>query len=53
MLNHIDEKLTIACLADKHQISATNLKKYFKEIYGQSIYAYLKRKAHSKGCTIT
>ena len=38
MLNHIDEKLTIACLADKHQISATNLKKYFKEIYGCLLY---------------
>ena len=52
MLNHIDEKLTIACLADKHQISATNLKKYFKEIYGLSIYAYLKEKRIQKAAEL-
>lgn len=51
-LNHIDEKLTIACLADKHQISATNLKKYFKEIYGLSIYAYLKEKRIQKAAEL-
>lgn len=49
---HIDEKLTIACLADKHQISATNLKKYFKEIYGLSIYAYLKEKRIQKAAEL-
>lgn len=48
----IDEKLTIACLADKHQISATNLKKYFKEIYGLSIYAYLKEKRIQKAAEL-
>ena len=52
MLNHLDEKLTIACLADKHQISATNLKKYFKEIYGLSIYAYLKEKRIQKAAEL-
>ena len=52
MLNHIDEKLTIACLADKHQISVTNLKKYFKEIYGLSIYAYLKEKRIQKAAEL-
>ncbi len=52
MLYHIDEKLTIACLADKHQISATNLKKYFKEIYGLSIYAYLKEKRIQKAAEL-
>lgn len=52
MLNHIDEKLTIACLADKHQISATNLKKYFKEIYGLNIYAYLKEKRIQKAAEL-
>ncbi len=44
MLAHLDEKLTIDYLAVKFQVSATNLKKGFKEIYGQSIYAYLKEK---------
>lgn len=52
MLNHLDKKLTIAWLADKHQISATNLKKYFKEIYGQSIYAYLKEKRIQKAAEL-
>lgn len=44
MINHLDEKLTIDYLAVKFEVSATNLKKGFKEIYGQSIYAYLKEK---------
>lgn len=42
MMGHLDEKLTTSCLASKFRVSATNLKKGFKEIYGQSIYAYLK-----------
>lgn len=42
MTRHPEEKITIGFLAQKYKISQTNLKKCFKEIYGNSIYAYLK-----------
>lgn len=42
MITHLGEKITIEFLARKYKISQANLKKCFKEIYGNSIYAYLK-----------
>lgn len=42
MVNHLEEKLTIDILSEKFDVAQTSLKKCFKEIYGNSIYAYLK-----------
>lgn len=42
MVEHLEEKITIDQLANTYHLSATNLKKYFREVYGNSIYAYLK-----------
>lgn len=42
MVMHLDEKITIDQLAQQYHISATNLKKHFREVYGNSVYAYLK-----------
>lgn len=37
-----NKKITIGQLAEKYQISQTTLKKCFKEVYGKSVYQYLK-----------
>ena len=42
MIKNIDKKLTINQLSEQYEMSATNVKKYFTEVYGNSIYAYLK-----------
>ncbi len=42
MVTHLDEKITIDELSQRYHISATNLKKHFREVYGNSVYAYLK-----------
>lgn len=39
---HLEEKVTIDDLAERFGVADTNLKKCFKEVYGNSIYAYLK-----------
>ena len=39
---NLDKKITIEKLSEKYQIGTTPLKIYFKEIYGQPIYTYLK-----------
>ena len=41
-LKNLDKKITIEQLSEKYQIGTTPLKLYFKEIYGQPIYTYLK-----------
>jgi len=41
-INNLDKKITIEQLSEKYQIGTTPLKLYFKEIYGQPIYTYLK-----------
>ena len=48
MLLHLEEKITIDLLAEKFKIAATSLKKCFKEVYGNSIYAYLKEQRIQK-----
>ena len=40
--NNLDKRITIEQLSEKYQIGTTPLKIYFKEIYGQPIYTYLK-----------
>ena len=42
LTNNLDKKITIEQLSEKYQIGTTPLKIYFKEIYGQPIYTYLK-----------
>lgn len=42
MIDHLADKLTIDFLAEKFQITPTRLKKCFHEVYGNSVYAYLK-----------
>lgn len=42
LINNLDKKITIEQLSEKYQIGTTPLKMYFKEIYGQPIYTYLK-----------
>lgn len=42
MISHLDEKITIDDLTIKYNVSQTNLKRCFREVYGNSIYAYQK-----------
>lgn len=42
LIKNLDKKITIEQLSEKYQIGTTPLKLYFKEIYGQPIYTYLK-----------
>ena len=42
LIYNLDKKITIEQLSEKYQIGTTPLKIYFKEIYGQPIYTYLK-----------
>jgi AraC-like DNA-binding protein len=42
MTKHFDEKITIDLLSEKYNIAPTTLKKCFREVYGNSIYVYLK-----------
>lgn len=42
LTNNLDKKITIEQLSEKYKIGTTPLKIYFKEIYGQPIYTYLK-----------
>lgn len=43
ILDHIDEHYTLEQLAEKFEISPTVMKKCFKCVYGDSVYAYLKK----------
>ena len=38
MIKNIDKKLTINQLSEQYEMSATNVKKYFTEVYGNNIY---------------
>lgn len=42
LINNLDKKITIEMLSKKYNIGTTQLKIYFKEIYGEPIYTYLK-----------
>lgn len=42
MTSHLTEKITIDFLSRKFHVTPTRLKKCFYEVYGNSIYAYLK-----------
>lgn len=42
LIKNLEQKITIEQLSEKYQIGTTPLKIYFKEIYGQPIYTYLK-----------
>ena len=42
LIKNLDKKITIQQLSEKYRIGTTQLKVYFKEIYGQPIYTYLK-----------
>lgn len=42
LIDNLDKRITIEQLSEKYHIGTTPLKTYFKEIYGQPIYTYLK-----------
>ena len=42
LISNLDKKITIEMLSKKYNIGTTPLKIYFKEIYGEPIYTYLK-----------
>lgn len=42
LVKHYGEKITIDELANKYQVAPTSLKQCFHEVYGNSIYAYMK-----------
>ncbi|MDD3341904.1 MAG: AraC family transcriptional regulator [Bacilli bacterium] len=42
LISNLDKKITIQDLARKYEIGTTPLKSYFKEVYGQPIYTYIK-----------
>lgn len=42
LIGNLDKKITIEMLSKKYNIGTTPLKIYFKEIYGEPIYTYLK-----------
>ena len=42
LIDNLDKRITIEQLSEKYQIGTTPLKIYFKEIYGQPIYTYVK-----------
>lgn len=42
LMEHFNEHYTIDDLSERFEISPTNMKKCFKEVYGNSIYAYMK-----------
>ena len=41
MLDNLGERLTIGSLSSEFHISATSFKECFRELYGQSVHAYL------------
>ena len=43
LMEHFQEHYTIQELSERFEISPTVMKKCFKEIYGDSVYAYMKR----------
>lgn len=43
LVAHIDEHYTIDALAERFQLSPTVLKKCFRGVYGEPVYAYMKR----------
>ena len=43
LVEHFDEHYTIEFLAERFEISPTVMKKCFKGVYGDSVYAYMKR----------
>lgn len=42
LIQNLEEKITIDQLAGIYNMSPTNIKKYFRAVYGNSIYAYIK-----------
>ena len=42
MISNLDKKITIEMLSKKYNIGKTTLKIYFKEIYGEPVYTFLK-----------
>ena len=42
LISNLDKKITIEMLSKKYNIGKTNLKIYFKEIYGEPVYTFLK-----------
>ena len=49
LINNVDKKITINDLCQKFNITLDTLKRCFKQMYNQSIYAYLKMKRMNKG----
>lgn len=43
LTKHIEEKITIATLAERFHVSQTALKCSFKGVYGMSVYAFIRQ----------
>ncbi|HJB51591.1 MAG TPA: helix-turn-helix domain-containing protein [Candidatus Oscillibacter pullicola] len=52
MLEHLDQRLTIQRLSKQFRISGTNLKSYFRQIYGASIHQYFLERRMSRAAQL-
>ncbi len=49
IMNNLDKKITLNMLCEKFNISLDKLKRCFKQMYGTSVYAYIKKSRMDKG----
>lgn len=49
VIHNLDKKITLSDLSEKYNISLTNLKNCFKEVYGKPYYTYIKYYKIHKG----
>ncbi len=52
LIKHLDERITVADLANIVEVSQTTLKMCFKGVYGESIYAYMKNYKMQKAAAL-
>ena len=46
----MDRKVTLNMLAETFHVSATLIKTCFKDVYGVSVYSYIRTQKMEKGC---
>ena len=52
MLSNIGEKLTIDELSSRFRIAPTSFKECFRELYGESVHAYLLNRRMERACEL-
>lgn len=52
MIKNIDKHITLEELSNKFDYSLTSMKKCFKEVYGDSIYSYMKSYRMNEACIL-